>query len=144
MPTSQDFWELSKTRLEDAEGLIGIGRWSCTYYIAGYAVECALKALILRSNERFGTIFEDKKSASQFVDGFFVHELERLFKTAGLEEAFGRDRGTNPLLDEAWKAVRDWRETSRYHQKSQQQAESLVQAINHDPNGVMKWIRDHW
>src|SRR5881398_1317825 len=98
MPTSAEFWDLAKVRLEDAEALLGIGRWSCAYYVAGYAVECALKALIVREAERTGSVFDDKKLASQFLDSFFIHDLEKLFKVANLEAAFGRDRGNNPAL----------------------------------------------
>ena len=28
MPTSAEFWDLARVRLEDAEGLLGIGRWA--------------------------------------------------------------------------------------------------------------------
>ena len=144
MPTSAEFWELADVRLKDAEGLLGIGRWACAYYVAGYAVECALKALIVRDVERTGSIFDDKKLAGQLIDSFFIHELEKLFKVAALETDFGIARGANPALNDNWDFVKGWKETSRYQQKSQTEAESLVKAINHDPDGVMKWIRGRW
>jgi len=144
MPTSAEFWDLAEVRLQDAVGLLGIARWSCAYYIAGYAVECALKALIVRDAERTGSVFDDKRAASQFLDTFFVHDLEKLFKAAKLEADFGIARGANPALERYWDTVKRWKETSRYQQKGQLEAEALVQAINHDPDGVMKWIRDHW
>jgi HEPN domain-containing protein len=144
MPTSAEFWDLAEIRLRDAEGLLGIQRWACAYYIAGYAVECALKALIVRDAERTGSVFDDKKLANQLLDSFFIHDLERLFKAANLEADFGMARGANPALDNHWQVVRGWKETSRYQQKAQPEAEALVHAINHDPDGVMKWIRDRW
>jgi HEPN domain len=144
MATSAQFWDLAEVRLRDAEGLLGIGRWACAYYIAGYAVECALKALIVRNTERIGAIFDDKREASKLLDNFFLHDLEKLLKTTGLEEAFGTACGANPALDNAWEVVLEWKETSRYLQKGQLQAETLVQAINHEQDGVMKWIRDRW
>ena len=144
MSNSKDFWDLAETRLEDAEGLIAIKRWSCAYYIAGYAVECALKALIIRETERTGSIFDDRKSAAQFLEGFFVHELEQLLKSTGLEADFGLARSANPALNDNWFVVKDWKETTRYNHKDQSQAERLVDAINHSTDGVMKWIRDRW
>jgi hypothetical protein len=42
-----DFQNLATERLSDAEALIAGGRFDCAYYVAGYAVECALKACIL-------------------------------------------------------------------------------------------------
>jgi hypothetical protein len=144
MPTSADFWNLAEERLKDAEGLLGIGRWSCAYYVADYAVECALKAFIVRDAERTGSVFDDKKLAGQLLDSFFVHDLEKLFKTANLEADFGAARRANPGLDRSWTIVKVWKETSRYQLKGQPEAEAIVQAINHDPDGVVKWIRGRW
>jgi hypothetical protein len=144
MPTSAEFWDLAQVRLQDAERLLGIMRWACAYYVAGYSVECALKAFIVRNVEQTGFLFDEKKAASQFIDSFFVHDLEKLFKVANLEADFGIARGANPALDKYWNTVKSWKETSRYEQKGQPEAEALVQAINHDPDGVMKWLRDRW
>ena len=36
----------SRRRREDAEALHGAGRWAGGIYLAGYAIECSLKALI--------------------------------------------------------------------------------------------------
>jgi HEPN domain-containing protein len=143
MPTSTEFWDLAELRLEDAEELLHIKRWACGYYVAGYAVECALKALIVREAERTGAVFDDKKAAIQLLDSFFIHDLERLFKAAGLEVDFGMARGANPALNTVWQVVKGWTEASRYEQKTQPEAEALVQAVNDDPDGVMKWIRNH-
>lgn len=144
MPTSAEFWDLADIRLKDAEGLLGIKRWACAYYVAGYAVECAFKALIVRDAERSGSVFDDKKLATQLLDSFFIHDLEKLCKAANLDAAFGTARGANPALDNYWQIVKDWKETSRYQQKGQPEAEKLVGALNHDPDGVMKWIRTRW
>src|SRR5947209_173105 len=114
MPTSADFWDLAQLRLEDAEGLLAIKRWACAYYVAGYAVECALKALIVRGAERTGSLFDDKKLAIQLLDGFFIHDLEKLVKVAGLEADFGLARGANPALDNNWTIAKGREETSRY------------------------------
>jgi HEPN domain-containing protein len=43
-----DFQELAEERLEDARPLLDAGRFSGAYYLAGYAVECALQACIAR------------------------------------------------------------------------------------------------
>src|SRR5260370_38733011 len=109
MPTSAEFWDLAEVRLEDAEGLLGIQRWACAYYIAGYAVECALKALIVRDAERTGSVFDDKKLASQLIDTFFIHELEKLFKVANLEIDFGIARGASLALEKLRNIVKGWR-----------------------------------
>jgi len=43
-----DFQELAQIRLRDAEVLLENGRFDGAYYIAGYSVECALKACIAK------------------------------------------------------------------------------------------------
>ena len=41
-----DFQRLADVRIDEAGVLLAAGRWSGAYYLAGYAVECALKACI--------------------------------------------------------------------------------------------------
>ncbi|HYP09337.1 MAG TPA: hypothetical protein VER03_24140 [Bryobacteraceae bacterium] len=48
--TRQDLQELAEMRLADAEALLVAGRYSGAYYLAGYAVECAIKAHVSRSS----------------------------------------------------------------------------------------------
>jgi len=39
--------QLAERWLEDARSLLDNHRWSAAYYLAGYAVECGLKACVL-------------------------------------------------------------------------------------------------
>lgn len=42
-------WQrIAEERARDAEALLAAGQWSGAYYLAGYAVECGLKACIAR------------------------------------------------------------------------------------------------
>ena len=43
------FRQLAEQRLAEAELLLANGFWSGAYYLAGYALECALKAKIASS-----------------------------------------------------------------------------------------------
>ena len=75
--------QLAADRLLDAQTLLdapGGGRWSGAYYLAGYALECGLKACILARIEKTGAIFVDKK----FSEKCFTHRLEDLIDLAGL------------------------------------------------------------
>lgn len=49
----QDLRELALLRLKEAQVLFANGCWSGAYYLAGYAIECALKACIAKKTERF-------------------------------------------------------------------------------------------
>ena len=44
----QDFQALARVRLEEAKALRDAGRPAGAYYLAGYTVECALKACIAK------------------------------------------------------------------------------------------------
>lgn len=44
----KELQELSRIRLTEAKGLLALGLWDGAYYLAGYAVECALKAYIAK------------------------------------------------------------------------------------------------
>jgi HEPN domain-containing protein len=48
----RDFQKLALIRIEDARVLFRGGRYDAAYYLAGYAVECALKACIAKQTMR--------------------------------------------------------------------------------------------
>ena len=132
--------QLADDRVADAKALLDAKRWSCAYYVAGYAVECALKSCVLTYVENSGVIFDDPK----FLAGCRTHKLEELVKLANLQATLGIALGVNPTLLTFWEVVTNWSEESRYQQKSRTEAEELYEAITNDPNGVLPWIKAHW
>jgi HEPN domain-containing protein len=52
--------DLSKLRLNEAEALLRSNHPDGAYYLAGYAVECALKACISKRTQRYD--FPDRQS----------------------------------------------------------------------------------
>jgi HEPN domain-containing protein len=132
--------QLAEDRLLDAEALLAAGRWSGAYYLAGYAVECGLKACILAHIEATGAIFRDKK----YAEKCWTHDLRALLALAELEPALDADMLLNPALARNWGLVIGWKETSRYEPKTQPEAQGLYDAIAPDPDGVLAWIRKHW
>jgi HEPN domain-containing protein len=132
--------QLSDERIEDAKALLTANRWAGAYYLAGYALECALKSCVLAYVERTGIIFEDKK----FAEKCWTHDLENLVKQADLIAERGIAIAANPQLGTNWLIVKDWSETARYRLSSQLQAEKLVDAITDSTNGVLSWVRSHW
>jgi HEPN domain-containing protein len=132
--------QLAEDRLIDAQHLLAGGRWSGAYYLAGYAVECGLKACIMAHVESTGAIFQDKK----YSEKCWTHDLEALVALAGLEVVLDADLAANPALDANWTVVLDWEETSRYEQKTQAEAQALYDAVANHPNGILAWIRNHW
>jgi len=51
-PNARLFYRAAKQRFEDAEFLLRVGRTTGAVYLAGYSVECILKALVLSSVPR--------------------------------------------------------------------------------------------
>jgi hypothetical protein len=133
-----DLQKLADERIAEAKILIDAGRSSGAYYLAGYAVECGLKACIAKLTK--ADEFPDKNFGAKC----WVHDIEHLVDLAGLKPKRNADAGANANLDANWAIVRDWREDSRYKQIIQADAQALYDGITQNPDGVLLWIRLHW
>jgi hypothetical protein len=135
-------WQrLAEERVVDAQILLGSQRWHAAYHLAGYAVECGLKACILARVDRdSGVIF----AAKDFLNNCWIHDLEKLVENAGLKVDRDGLSSTNKAFQGYWAVAKDWTEKSRYDVKTESQAKELIEAITHDPDGVLPWIRKHW
>src|SRR5258708_30307105 len=102
-----DFQNLAAERLCDAEALLAAGRFDCAYYIAGYAVECGLKACIAHKTREDD--FPPRETRK-----IWTHDLVDLLDSAGLKTEFSEETGRNLLFEASWAIVRDWSESSRY------------------------------
>jgi len=71
-----DLQRLSNARIREAKILFAAGEYSGAYYLAGYAVECALKACFAKSVKRYD--FPDKTRAGNI----FTHKLKDLARLA--------------------------------------------------------------
>ena len=134
---------LALERVRDAEILLNGGQWSGAYYLAGYAIEFALKSCILHHIERTGRIFKDRKYLTD-LGKCWVHELDQLLYLADLDGDLGAACGANATLRGYWGVVKDWKETSRYEVKTEKDARDLYKAITDKPDGVLQWIQTHW
>jgi hypothetical protein len=108
-----------------------------------YAVECGLKACVLRFVEDTGLIFGQKDGLKRLAD-CWTHDLEKLVGIANLSEGLKQARQQRTKFDDYWAAVKKWNEVSRYATKSESEARELFEAITNPDDGVMKWIRSHW
>jgi len=136
-----EFQAMAEERIVDARVLLAGGQWSAAYYLAGYAVECGLKACIVKRVEAAaGVIFEDRK----FSDRCWTHSIDELLKLAEVHIGHKADIATNPVLKDNWSVVQKWSERARYQTKPQDDARNLFDAITDPVNGVMQWIRVRW
>ena len=118
--------------------MLKLGFWDGAYYLAGYAVECSLKACIAKGTLRHE--FPDKRK----VDASYSHSLRDLVKVAGLEDARVEQMGKDPDFRENWDIVQSWSEQSRYQRHLPESVQRLLEAIGDRRHGVISWITLHW
>jgi HEPN domain-containing protein len=127
--------ELAEAKLADAKLLFSAGRAANAYYLAGYAVELMLKAIV---SARFRTDTLPDRAVSTQV---FVHDLRKLINLALLDVAL-RDR---EKADAGFRAclqiVLRWTEESRYGQYDADEATALIDAVDNPEYGVLPWLR---
>lgn len=107
------------------------------YYLAGYAVECALKARIAKQRKRFE--FPPKR---RNVEKMYSHDLSTLIGIAGLEAQLYEEVAANKQFEENWTIVRDWTADSRY-KTSGLKGRDLYNAVT-GPSGILPWIKLRW
>jgi hypothetical protein len=134
---------LSDERVRDAQALLNARQWSAAYYLVGYAVECALKSCVLHHIEKTGELFSEREYLKQ-LSKCWTHDLTALIQLARLEKDLGQAQAVNPALGRNWATVQNWNETARYARLTEIDARGLVDAITHDPDGVLSWIRNYW
>jgi len=130
--------ELAEIRALDAEALLNAKQWSGVYYLAGYAVECGLKACIAKLTNQDD--FPDKKLAQDC----FTHNVEDLVRLAGLTYQLKASGTANPTFAAYWLVAKDWNEQARYQQWTEPQARELFAAVTDPTNGVLSWIKNRW
>lgn len=135
--TRRDFHRLTRVRLRDARVLLASGNNEGAYYLAGLAIECALKAAIARKTQRY-----DFPPKPPIVSGMYVHDLNKLLVAAGLDSALDAALANNPALKTNWALVKDWSVESRYVVGGLNGVE-LYRAVA-GRNGVLGWLRQHW
>jgi HEPN domain-containing protein len=130
--------QLSEQHLGDVQVLLERKRWPGAYYLAGYSVECALKACIAkltRAND-----FPHKDSPK-----VFTHNLDLLVELAGLKQARINRAESSRDFKLSWAEVLKWSEESRYDLSTgEREAKNLINAISDNQEGVLPWIKRHW
>lgn len=132
----KDLQALAGSRIRESKILFKAGEYSGAYYLAGYSVECALKACIAKRFMKHD--FPDKKTVIES----YTHDLVKLAKLAGLEQEL---EGENvAYLKKNWDVVRGWSEESRYRLMERPVCEQLLSAIIQTSHGVLPCIQRCW
>jgi len=107
------------------------------YYLAGYAIECALKACIAKQTKR-----HEFPPKHDYVREVYTHKLDRLLQLAGLNDRLETDMKANAALAGNWNVIKVWDESKRYI-SSGLKGRDMYTALG-GADGVLTWIKQHW
>jgi HEPN domain-containing protein len=133
-----DLRSLAAVRVREAKALLDSAEWSGAYYLAGYAVECALKACISRAFGRY------RIPDPQIMKEIYTHRLETLVKIANLQSQLEFEKSNDQIFALNWTVAKDWSESSRYATWTEAEARDLNKAITQRNHGVLRWAKQHW
>lgn len=122
-------------RLSDAEALYAARAFEGAYYLAGYAVECALKACIAKRTREFD--FPDRRD----VERSYTHDLAQLLEGARVKADLDEASAGDAELKKQWSTVSAWTEKSRYIlDVDEDSAQDMLVAVG----GILRWLKKRW
>ena len=130
--------QLAEKRLLESRALLAAGFPDGAYYLAGYAVECALKACIAKRTREYD--FPEKK----LVNESHTHDLGKLLQLAELKIDLEVLVKADAMMQAKLDTIQDWSEASRYDTKTAQEASDLLDAVEDQTGGLLPWIRQRW
>jgi hypothetical protein len=133
----KEFQQLAAVRLREAKLLLSAKAPDGAYYLAGYVVECALKACIAKFTQRHD--FPDKVR----VNRSHTHNLNDLIGVAGLKDPHVEAMRQSEFAWR-WEIVIKWTEQSRYSTHSAQESSDLIEAIENRQHGILQWLKKHY
>ena len=139
MPSRHGLKDLARLRLREAEALYAAGLHDGAAYVAGYAVEMALKARICKLLD-----VVDYPSTGPLKHVYAVHDLDQLVLLAGLESRLGL---AAPPLFANWSTAQPWRPDWRYTAAGTHSAKAaleILDAIRHPQDRILRWIAKYW
>ena len=129
---------LARLRLREAEALYTAKLYDGSVYLAGYAIELALKARICR-------LLDLRNYPLELGQAFKIHNLEQLKVLAGLKTQIDPNR--NKDLFDNWSKAIVWDPEQRYEAPGKfnaVEAKVILDSIRAKPNGVLTWLSKRW
>ncbi|ASB71470.1 HEPN domain-containing protein [Bacillus subtilis] len=128
----KDFQEIALMREQDAFTLNEHGRYDGAYYLAGYVLECALKACIAKKTKE-----HDFPPNKKTIQNIYTHNLNTLLKEAGLSFP-------DKDIEGNWGTVKDWSEEARYKTHNEEDVSEFIIAALDPEEGIFQWLKTHW
>ena len=135
-----DLQNLADLRIKEAKILLDAASYPGSLYLAGYSIECALKACIAKETKQYD--FPDRPERIRDV---YSHDLEKLLTLAKLKDKLEDDMKSNKVLRAYWNGVVSWNEGKRYELGlTEKEARDFYQAAADPVNGVLPWLKKWW
>lgn len=129
---------LANAKSADAVLLLENGRFGNAFYLAGYAVELGLKAVIAKQMRP--ELIPDLS----FIKAIYCHDLKKLVGLAGLSQQWQEEQKEDAAFAAYWGIAGEWSESARYVATEAYTAQLMVQAVSDPHAGILRWIRQHW
>ncbi|MFD2573568.1 HEPN domain-containing protein [Spirosoma soli] len=145
MVKGEELKQMAKDRLAEAELMCNHSFFQGAYYIAGYAVEFSLKALICK---RLGVdVFAPRGpggegSPAVVRSSLQIHDLPALLVFAGLQPALREIKVNDIDLFRAWSSVSEWTEQRRYQPLAC--SEQTVLKFLKSVKIIIQWVESHY
>lgn len=151
MPSRSDLQNLTQQRLAEANALLSLNFPDAAFYLAGYPIECALKAAVCRTLDQ-DNFYEPNRSdkTTRYVQDrifreFKTHNYNDPLVLSGLSAKFEIARNSDLELYLAWVEIEEagWTEQCRYQlgtKKSMQDVSDFVAAVE----TLIVWISKYW
>lgn len=134
-----DLETLADIRVVEAKALLDIGKYEGAYYLAGYSLECAIKACIAKQVREYD--FPNKDLAHKSHQ----HKLTELLGVAGLKQRLNEKENEDEDFKLNWAVVKDWTVESRYECAIEEtKAIDLYTAVSDTNSGVLIWLKTFW
>ena len=125
--------------MQEAKALLDTKYFQGAYYLAGYSLECAIKACIAKQVREFD--FPNKELAQKSHQ----HKLNDLLGVAGLKQKLVEKETEDLEFKLNWAVAKDWTVESRYESKIEEsKARDLYQAVTNENSGILAWLKTFW
>lgn len=131
----KELQKLATLRLKEALALFSKKEYSGAYYLAGYVIECALKAVIAKPLKSM--TLPDKELADRIYRG---HDLKNLLRLARLEEKYENLATSDYQFQKQWMRLFSWKVEARYQITDREGARGLIEAASE----ILGWIKQFW
>ncbi len=139
MPNHKDFKILSDRYRASAESLLNAKLFDAAYYLAGYSVECLLKAIICK---RLGP---NEYPPPNVNSTHYTHLVKKLTETAGIEKDLEYEKERCSELRNSYMVLKDWDPKTLRYESSPLGEKKAINYIDEIKNkkGFFKWLNKY-